>query len=81
MLRSSCTGQVQTVLPTTQEYPIQTVPVQACLGMKIVSYLDNDELNRPETGGALIYSVDVPRPLSPQQLIEQYPTVFGEGVG
>jgi len=49
--------------------------------MKIVTYLDNDELNRPETEGAPIYSVDVPRPLSPQQLIEQSPTVFGEGVG
>ena len=43
--------------------------------------LDNDELNRPETGGAPIYSVDDLGPLSTQKLIEQYPTVFGEGVG
>ena len=37
---------------------------KACLGMKIVSYLDNDELNKPETGGAPVYVIDEPGPLS-----------------
>ena len=54
---------------------------KACVGMKIVSYLDNDELNKPEIGGAPVYSVDESSPVSIQQLIEQYPTVFKEGVG
>ena len=49
--------------------------------MKIVTNLDSDKLNRPETGGASVYLVDDPGLLSTQQLIEQYPTVFGEGVG
>ena len=47
------------------------------LGMKIVSYLDN----KPQTGGAPVYAIGEPGPLSIQQLMEQYPTVFGEGVG
>ena len=52
---------------------------KACLGMRIVSYLDNDQLHRPEMNGAPVYSVGEVGPLS--KFIEQYPTVFGEGVG
>ena len=54
---------------------------KACIGMKLVSYIDNDELNKPETGDAPVYSVGVPGPLTTQQLIQQYPAVFGDGVG
>ena len=54
---------------------------RACLGMKIVSYLDNDALNKPKTSGAPVYSVEQPGPLAVKQLAEQYPAVFGEGVG
>ena len=31
---------------------------KACLGMKIVSYLDNDQLNQPSTGESTVYKVD-----------------------
>ena len=54
---------------------------RACTGMKIVSYLDNDALNKPQTGGAPVYSIEQSGPLSVEQLIELYPKVFGEGVG
>ena len=54
---------------------------RACLGMKIVSYLDNDAQNKPKTSSAPVYSVEQPGPLSVKQLAEQYPAVFGEGVG
>ena len=50
-----------------------------CLGMWIVSYLDNDQLNKPETNGTLVYSIGGAGPLS--KFIEQYPTIFGKGVG
>ena len=54
---------------------------KACLGMRIVSYLDNDELNKPDTRGAPVYSVGESGPLSTQELIQQNPTVFDDGVG
>ena len=54
---------------------------KACLGMKIVSYLDNDAINKPMTGNASVYALDQPNSLSIQQLKQQYPVVFGEGVG
>ena len=54
---------------------------KACLGTRIVSYHDNDKLNKPDTRGAPIYSVGESGPLSTQQLIQQNPTVFSDGVG
>ena len=46
---------------------------KACLGMKIVSYLNNDELNKPTTGDTLVYLVNGTGPISIEQLIKQYP--------
>jgi hypothetical protein len=31
---------------------------KACVGMKIVSYLDNDHLNQPNTGNSRVYTVE-----------------------
>ena len=46
-----------------------------------MSYFDNDELNKPDTRGTPVYSGREYDPLSTQQLIQQNPTVFGDGVG
>ena len=54
---------------------------KACIEMKIISYLYNDQLNQPQTGGAPVYAVEGVGLLSVQQLSEMYPTVFGSGVG
>ena len=54
---------------------------QACLKMGLVSYLDNDELNKPDTGNLPVYSIDVKVAGSVDQLIKQYPEVFGSGIG
>ncbi len=54
---------------------------KACLGMKIVSYLDNDQINEPDTGNSPVYKVDNTTPVSTQNLIESYRKVFGNGVG
>ena len=42
---------------------------KAWVGMKIVSYLDNDKINKPETGGAPVYALEEGKPLSIQQLV------------
>ena len=49
--------------------------------MKIVSYLDNDMINKPNTDGSEVYTLSESRPLTKDKLISQYPDVFGEGVG
>ena len=54
---------------------------KACLGMKIVTYLDNDQLHKPDTGNAPVYSVVNTSPLSLHQLIKQHLTILGKGVG
>ena len=55
---------------------------KACLGMKVVTYLDNDQLNRPFTGNSKVYMVsDRESPMTKEQLIAKYPNVFSEGVG
>ena len=48
--------------------------------MKIIAYLDNDELNKPDTGSAPVYALDEPGPVSAEQL-SKYPRVFWPGVG
>ena len=61
---------------------------KACVGMKIIKYTDNDELNKPQTGSAPVYSLERTTmekvthvPITREALIEKYPDVFGDGVG
>ena len=51
---------------------------KACLGMKIVSYLDNDELYKSNVGDSTV-SEDIP--VSKEVLAKKYPKVFNMGVG
>ena len=63
---------------------------KACLGMKIVKFLDNDQLNHPQTSDGYVYAHDAPNVpvlsaaepvLSADQLVKKFPRVFGDGVG
>ena len=61
---------------------------KACVGMKIIKYTDNDELNKPQTGSAPVYSLEQTTmekvthvPITREALIEKYPDVFDDGVG
>ena len=54
---------------------------KACIGMKIISYLDNDDIYKPNTKDAPVFTVEIQSYTSKQQLIEQHPNVFGQGVG
>ena len=54
---------------------------KACLGMKIIAYLDNDELHKPDTRNAPVYAVEDPAPVTIEGLVAQHPDVFGPGVG
>ena len=56
---------------------------KACLGMNIIQYLDNDQLNRPQESDGEVYTNDVPAssPISADQLIKSFPRVFADGVG
>ena len=60
---------------------------KACVGMKIIKYIDNDELNKPRTGNASVYAVvsthanKTCTSITKETLIKQYPEVFSEGVG
>ena len=56
---------------------------KACLGMKIIKYLDNDQLNHPQTSDGDVYMHDAPTgPVSSaNQLVKKFPHVFGDGVG
>ena len=54
---------------------------KACVGMKIVTYLDNDALNIPNVGDTTVYTLNVPSSISKEQLVKKYPRVFNEGVG
>ena len=49
--------------------------------MKIVAYLDNDQLNKPEVDEATVYAVGEETPLTKEHLIQRYPSVFSAGVG
>ena len=53
----------------------------ACLQMNIISYLDNDALNKPKTGSCPVYALDSTTTISKEGLIQQHPKVFGPGVG
>ena len=52
-----------------------------CLSMNIVTYLDNDKLNKPDTQDAEVFMLQNTSLLSSQQLVKKFPTVFKEGVG
>ena len=55
---------------------------KACVGMKIVAYLDNDGLNKPVTGDATVFSVNEKgSPLDQDTILKKHPKSFGEGVG
>ena len=54
---------------------------ESCLQLKIISYLDNDKLNKLDTGNSLVFALDITTTLTREQLIKQYPKVFGPGVG
>ena len=61
---------------------------KACVGMRIIKYTDNDQLNKPRTGSAPVYSLEktnvtkaTQRPITRETLIKNYPQVFSEGVG
>ena len=56
---------------------------KACMGMKTIQYMDNDEINKPQTGNSLVYSLESKpeMPLTREKLIEQYPEIFSDGVG
>ena len=56
---------------------------KACLGMRIVTYLDNDQLNKPSVKNAEVYTVgrETSFPITKEQLVKKYPCVFTEEVG
>ena len=56
---------------------------KVCLGMNIIQYLDNDQLNRPQEFDGEVYTLDVPAssPASADQLIKSFPRVFADGMG
>ena len=51
--------------------------------MKIVTYLDNDQLNKPRIKNAEVYTVgdETSFPITKEQLVRRYPSVFAEEVG
>ena len=57
--------------------------IKACLGMNIITYLDNDQLNRPQAsqGGVYTHAVPATSPVSADQLFKRFPRVFTDGVG
>ena len=54
---------------------------KACLGMKVIKYLDNDAIHKPKTGNAPVYTLEPAEPVSIEQLQREHPEVFGAGVG
>ena len=56
--------------------------------MRIIKYTDNDQLNKPQTGSALVYSLEKPNVTKATQgaitrevLIKNYPHIFSESIG
>ena len=61
---------------------------KACIGMKIIKYIDNDKIHKPSTGSFPVYIVDGisgetsrHSPLSKDDLLRRYPKVFRDNVG
>jgi len=44
---------------------------KACLGMKIIAYLDNDELHKPDTGDAPVHALVEPGSVSTEELLSK----------
>lgn len=44
---------------------------KACLGMNIIAYLDNDSINKPNTGNAAVFALEIGEYASKQQFITQ----------
>ena len=51
---------------------------KACVGMKIITYLDNNDMNKPDTTGAAVFAEEIMPYTSKEQL---HPIVFSQGVG
>ena len=54
---------------------------KACIGMNIIKYMDNDEMNKSLTGSANVYAVNEPQTLRKDTLLKKFPDVFSEEVG
>ena len=54
---------------------------KACLGMNLITYRDNDAINKPEIRDATVHAVKSTIPVSKEELIAKHPEVFKEGVG
>ena len=59
---------------------------KACVGMKIIKYIDNEELNKPRKGNASVYAVGSTHmnrtctSITQETLIKQYPEVLRKNV-
>lgn len=55
--------------------------IKSCLTMNIIQYKDNDLLNKPVTGGFVVYAVDDQQsPVTKEELMSKFPKVFGESL-
>ena len=54
---------------------------KACVGMKIITYLDNDGMNSPDTKDTAVFALEVIQYTSKEHLIQQHPKVSEEKVG
>ena len=55
---------------------------KACLTMKVIAYLDNDKLNKPDTSQTTVLcTIDCTGLSSIEQVVKNFPTVFGSGIG
>lgn len=58
---------------------------KACLGMKLIAYLDNDAINKPQTGKGSVFTVNTTSPdstlITKEDLCKEFPTVFSENCG
>ena len=56
---------------------------KACLGMKIIKYLDNDQSNHPQTSDGDVHAPDAPTEpfLFADESVKKFPRVFSDGVG
>ena len=62
------------------KHPSPTVK-NLCLQLKIISYLDNDKLNKPNTGNSQVYVLEISNTMTKDLLIKQYPKVLRLGIG
>jgi len=52
--------------------------IKACVGMKIITYFDNDDKNRPNTKGAAVFSLETTPYTSKKHLLKLHPSVSGD---